>query len=104
MIDVRGVRAAQDQATPAGETAIVRTAAVLVLALATLAVPAPAGAEPGPAPARAPAGRPVSVLLELDTEAAAPAWRRAADDARRERRSPDAVGAAAARAGADQRA
>ncbi|MFD8754321.1 S8 family serine peptidase [Kitasatospora sp. NPDC059577] len=50
------------------------------------------------------AGRTASVLLELGTEAAGPAWRRAADGARREQRPPEAVRQEAARAGAAQRA
>ncbi|MFD8707004.1 S8 family serine peptidase [Kitasatospora sp. NPDC059648] len=48
-------------------------------------------------------GRTASVLLELTTEAAGPAWRRAADTARRDQRSPEAVRRDAARAGAAQR-
>ncbi|MBO1418271.1 S8 family serine peptidase [Streptomyces sp. FH025] len=50
------------------------------------------------------AARTASVLLELDTEAAGPAWGRAAEAARRARRSPEAVRREAARAGATQRA
>ncbi|WP_431680650.1 S8 family serine peptidase [Kitasatospora sp. KL5] len=80
-----------------------RTPAVLALALVTFAAPA-AWAEPAAGRAPAPPGAPVTVLLELDTEAAAPAWQRAAADARRQRRSPEAVRAAAAAAGAEQRA
>ncbi|WP_316526142.1 S8 family serine peptidase [Kitasatospora brasiliensis] len=57
----------------------------------------PSAGPPGP-------GRTASVLLELTTEAAGPAWRRAADGARRARRSPEAVHREAARAGAAQRA
>ncbi|MFG2919693.1 S8 family serine peptidase [Kitasatospora sp. NPDC048298] len=57
----------------------------------------PSAGPPGP-------GRTASVLLELTTEAAGPAWRRAADGARRAQRSPEAVRREAARAGADQRA
>ncbi|MFJ9773487.1 S8 family serine peptidase [Kitasatospora sp. NPDC101157] len=49
-------------------------------------------------------GRTASVLLELTTEAAGPAWRRAADSARRAQRSPGAVRRDAAEAGAAQRA
>ncbi|MFG2905912.1 S8 family serine peptidase [Kitasatospora sp. NPDC048286] len=56
----------------------------------------PSAGPPGP-------GRTASVLLELTTEAAGPAWRRAADGARRAQRSPEAVRREAARAGADQR-
>ncbi|MGF1431900.1 hypothetical protein, partial [Kitasatospora sp. LaBMicrA B282] len=37
-----------------------------------------------------------SVLLELDTEPAAPAWQRAAEGARRERRTPEQAHRAAA--------
>ncbi|GAA2132498.1 S8 family serine peptidase [Kitasatospora kazusensis] len=48
-------------------------------------------------------GLPQSVLLELDTEAAAPAWRRAGADARRASRTPEEIRRAAARAGAEQR-
>ncbi|WP_223244255.1 hypothetical protein, partial [Streptomyces sp. CBMA156] len=44
----------------------------------------PSGGPPG-------AGRTASVLLELTTEAAGPAWRRAADGARRAQRTPEAV-------------
>ncbi|MFJ9455184.1 S8 family serine peptidase [Kitasatospora sp. NPDC101447] len=59
----------------------------------------------GPPAAGSPAaGRTASVLLELTTEAAGPAWRRAADGARREQRSPEAVRREAAQAGAAQRA
>ncbi|MGW2547462.1 S8 family serine peptidase, partial [Kitasatospora sp. NPDC001574] len=50
------------------------------------------------------AGAPASVLLELRTEAVAPAWRRAGAEARRAQRSPEAVRGEAARAGAGQRA
>ncbi|GAA4865299.1 S8 family serine peptidase [Kitasatospora terrestris] len=57
-----------------------------------------------PAAAAVPAGGALTVLLELDTEAAAPAYQRAAAEARRARRSPEAVRHEAARAGADQRA
>ncbi|GJF33214.1 peptidase S8 [Kitasatospora sp. NE20-6] len=80
-----------------------RMPAALALALVTFAAPA-AWAEPGPDRAPAPPGTPVTVLLELDAEAAAPAWQRAAADARRQRRSPEAVRSLAARAGAEQRA
>lgn len=62
---------------------------------------APATGSPPTAPA-APPGRsaagPVAVLLELATEPVAPAWRRAGDEARRNRRSPEAVRGEAARA------
>ncbi|WP_329498253.1 S8 family serine peptidase [Kitasatospora herbaricolor] len=79
---------------------------------AALADTAPADSTPadstpaGSAPARA-AGQPsagqVTVLLELGTEAAAPAWQRAAAGARRALRSPEVVRQEAARAGAGQR-
>ncbi|MFE2726080.1 S8 family serine peptidase [Kitasatospora sp. NPDC059327] len=84
------------------------------LTLALLAGPflltaAPAAGSPprvGSPPTAAPpdTGRPVSVLLELGTEAAGRAWRQAGADARRSRRSPEAVRQEAARAGAGQRA
>ncbi|MET9180525.1 S8 family serine peptidase [Kitasatospora aureofaciens] len=64
---------------------------------ATPAAGGPAGAGP---PGQ---GRTAAVLLELGTEAAGPAWRRAADSARRAQRSPEAVRRDAARAGAAQR-
>lgn len=71
--------------------------ALLTGSLALAAVPlAGAAAERGPGARR-------SVLLELDTEAAAPAWQRAAVRARSERRSPEAVRRAASAAGAEQR-
>ncbi|MER5642613.1 S8 family serine peptidase [Kitasatospora sp. NPDC002227] len=72
--------------------------------LALLAGPAlPAATAPAQAAAQARGTAPESVLLELDTEAAAPAWRRAGDGARRALRSPEEVRRTAARAGADQR-
>ncbi|MEV4613439.1 S8 family serine peptidase [Kitasatospora sp. NPDC049258] len=78
------------------------------LALALLTVAAPSGAaaaDPSDGPGRgARPGTSAGFLLELDTEPAAPAWRRAADEARRARRSPEAVRTEAARAGAAQRA
>ncbi|MER8183838.1 S8 family serine peptidase [Kitasatospora sp. NPDC094015] len=78
------------------------------LALALLTAAAPAGAaaaEPSDGPGRGARPGPFAgFLLELDTEPAAPAWRRAADEARRARRSPEAVRADAARAGSAQRA
>ncbi|MGW6912198.1 S8 family serine peptidase [Kitasatospora sp. NPDC054939] len=82
--------------------------ALLAGPLALTAAPAAAGTAEGPPTATRPAAdppgaRPQAVLLELATEAAGPAWRRAADGARRDLRSPDAVRRAAARAGADQR-
>ncbi|MFI6449145.1 S8 family serine peptidase [Kitasatospora sp. NPDC050543] len=65
---------------------------------------APPSAAQGPPPARAAArGATVSVLLELGTEPAAPAWRRALGQARRELRSPQEARRQAARAGAEQR-
>ncbi|MEU9043577.1 MULTISPECIES: S8 family serine peptidase [unclassified Kitasatospora] len=78
----------------------------LLAGSAVLAATPAAGGPPtaGPPPAGPPgAGRTASVLLELTTEAAGPAWRRAADGARRERRSPEAVRREAAQAGAAQR-
>ncbi|WP_051966645.1 S8 family serine peptidase [Kitasatospora mediocidica] len=80
----------------------------LGLALALLTA-LPAGgpsvaAPPGTAPPPVGSGGRASVLLELDTEAAAPAWQRATDRARRELRSAPEVHRAAARAGHDQRA
>ncbi|MEV7776163.1 S8 family serine peptidase [Kitasatospora sp. NPDC086791] len=79
----------------------------LLAGSAVLAATPAAGGPPtaGPPTAGPPgAGRTASVLLELGTEAAGPAWRRAADGARREQRSPEAVRREAARAGAAQRA
>ncbi|MFJ8628188.1 S8 family serine peptidase [Kitasatospora sp. NPDC093550] len=77
------------------------TLTLLAGGVALAAAPAAGGPStagpPGP-------GRTASVLLELTTEAAGPAWRRAADGARRDRRSPEAVRQEAARAGAAQRA
>ncbi|MFE7193202.1 S8 family serine peptidase [Kitasatospora sp. NPDC057541] len=87
-----------------------RPLARIGLALALLAGPAlltgaaPAAGSPPKAPPARTADRPVSVLLELATEPVAPAWRRAGDEARSRRRSPDAVRREAARAGAEQRA
>ncbi|BFV57195.1 S8 family serine peptidase [Kitasatospora sp. CMC57] len=76
--------------------------ALLTGSLALAAVPlAGAAAERGPAEFTSGGRR--SVLLELDTEPAAPAWRRAAEQATGERRSPDAVRRAASAAGAEQR-
>ncbi|MFF9644028.1 S8 family serine peptidase [Kitasatospora aureofaciens] len=72
--------------------------------LAGGAVLAASPAAGGPAGAGPPGrGRTTAVLLELSTEAAGPAWRRAADTARRAQRSPEAVRRDAARAGAAQR-
>ncbi len=80
------------------------------VALALLAWPVTLGAAPAagagtdpPAAARVGAATPVSVLLELRTEAAAPAWQRAGAEARRALRPPEAVREEAARAGAAQR-
>ncbi|MFC8452265.1 S8 family serine peptidase [Kitasatospora sp. NPDC057223] len=80
-------------------------------ALALLAWPVTLGAAPAagagtdpPGGTRAGATGPVSVLLELGTEAAAPAWQRAGAEARRALRPPEAVREEAARAGARQRA
>ncbi|MGW2375043.1 MULTISPECIES: S8 family serine peptidase [Kitasatospora] len=70
---------------------------------ATPAAGGPAGAGP-PTVTPSGQGRTASVLLELSTEAAGPAWRHAADTARRAQRSPDDVRLDAARAGAAQRA
>ncbi|AUG79800.1 hypothetical protein CFP65_5088 [Kitasatospora sp. MMS16-BH015] len=53
--------------------------------------------------AQAGAGAPQSMLLELDTEAAAPAWRRVGAEGRRARRAPETVRREAAQAGAAQR-
>ncbi|WP_344442059.1 S8 family serine peptidase, partial [Kitasatospora nipponensis] len=87
-----------------------RPLALLGLALALLAGPAVLAALPssglaavGGAGAGVAAGARQSVLLELDTESVAPAWRRAAEGARRELRSAQDVRQAAARAGREQR-
>ncbi|MFE0465274.1 S8 family serine peptidase [Kitasatospora sp. NPDC058965] len=74
----------------------------LALVLVLLAAPAVSAAQ-AQAPARS-AAAPQAVLLELDTEPAAPAWRRAAEGARRALRSPAEVRRAAAAAGLAQRA
>ncbi|GAA1076402.1 TetR-like C-terminal domain-containing protein [Kitasatospora arboriphila] len=58
-----------------------RTPAALALALVTFAAPA-AWAAPTAGRAPDPPGTPVTVLLELGTEAAAPAWQRVAALAR----------------------
>ena len=80
-------------------------------ALALLAWPVTLGAAPAagagtdpPGGTRAGSTGPVSVLLELGTEAAAPAWQRATAEGRRALRAPEAVREEAARAGARQRA
>ncbi|MFE7561025.1 S8 family serine peptidase [Kitasatospora sp. NPDC057500] len=81
----------------------------LGLALALLAGPAlltgaaPAVDDPPAAPAARAADPPVPVLLELATEPVVPVWQRAGDEARRQRRSPEAVRREAAQAGAAQR-
>ncbi|MFE6870298.1 S8 family serine peptidase [Kitasatospora sp. NPDC057692] len=86
-----------------------RPLARIGLALALLAGPAlltgaaPAAGSPPPAPPAGVADRPVPVLLELATEPVAPVWRRAGDEARRQRRSPETARREAARAGAAQR-
>ncbi|WP_223242528.1 hypothetical protein, partial [Streptomyces sp. CBMA123] len=59
---------------------IARIGLTLTLLLGT-AVLAAAPASGGPPTAGPPSGRQASVLLELDTEAAGPAWRRAAEGA-----------------------
>ncbi|WP_369183107.1 S8 family serine peptidase [Streptomyces sp. Y1] len=79
------------------------TLALLAGATVLTAGPA-AGGPPSAGPPGVGSGRTASVLLELGTEAAGPAWRRAADGAQRARRSPDAVRREAAEAGAAQRA
>ncbi|MFF3068715.1 S8 family serine peptidase [Kitasatospora sp. NPDC057936] len=84
-----------------------RSLARIGVTLTLLVGPAALAAAPaGGSPPTDPPGsdRAASVLLELGTEAAGPAWRRAANDSRRARRSPEEVHRAAARAGADQRA
>ncbi|MFC9326413.1 S8 family serine peptidase [Kitasatospora sp. NPDC057015] len=60
-------------------------------------------ARTGPVAGQVRAAGPATVLLELGTEPAAPAWQRAAGQARRALRSPQEVRREAARAGADQR-
>ncbi|KDN83013.1 S8 family peptidase [Kitasatospora cheerisanensis] len=77
-----------------------RTAPGLLAALALLAPAAPATAAPPAGPHRPT----TTVLLELDTEPAATAWRRAQDDARRDRRTPEQTRRAAAAAGTAGRA
>ncbi|WP_327069045.1 S8 family peptidase [Kitasatospora sp. NBC_01302] len=75
----------------------------MLLALALLAGPLVLAAVPPTGLAveqsGAAGGARSSVLLELDTESAAPAWRRAAEGARREQRSAAQAGQAAAEAG-----
>ncbi|WP_380285304.1 S8 family serine peptidase [Kitasatospora purpeofusca] len=86
-----------------------RPLARIGLALTLLAGPAlltgaaPAAGRPSAAPPARAADRPVPVLLELATEPVAPVWRRAGDEARRQRRSPEAARREAAGAGAAQR-
>ncbi|MFE6054562.1 S8 family serine peptidase [Kitasatospora sp. NPDC056446] len=77
------------------------TLALLAGTVALAAAPA-AGGPPASGPRRT--ERASSVLLELTTEPAGTAWRRAADGARRDRRSPEAVRREAAQAGSAQRA
>ncbi|MER7668582.1 S8 family serine peptidase [Kitasatospora sp. NPDC096128] len=79
------------------------TLVLLATGAAFAATPAAGGPPSAGPPSAGPPGRTASVLLELDTEAAGPAWRHAADSARQARRSPDAVRREAARAGAVQR-
>ncbi|MET8627470.1 S8 family serine peptidase [Kitasatospora sp. NPDC004669] len=88
---------------------IARIGLILVLSVAAF-IPSSAAlaatpAAGGPSTAGPPGeGRTASVLLELTTGAAGPAWRRATETARRAQRSPEAVRREAARAGAAQRA
>ncbi|MDH6128705.1 S8 family serine peptidase [Kitasatospora sp. GP82] len=86
----------------AGLTRLGAALAVLV-GCAALAAPPPVGAAAERGPLGSRAEPPQRVLLELDTEPAASAWQRAATEARRASRSPDAVRRAAAEAGAGQR-
>ncbi|MFJ2810626.1 S8 family serine peptidase [Kitasatospora sp. NPDC087271] len=81
-------------------TRIGLTLALLAGSAALAATPASGGPPTEPSRAR----RTASVLLELGTEPAGPAWRRAADGARRAQRSPEAARREAADAGAAQRA
>ncbi|GAA2270392.1 MULTISPECIES: S8 family peptidase [Kitasatospora] len=78
-------------------------AALAVLAGCVALTAAPPGVAAGPRPLPGRAGPPQRVLLELDAEPAALAWHRAADGARRSKRSPEEVRRAAAEAGAGQR-
>ncbi|MEU6232662.1 S8 family serine peptidase [Kitasatospora sp. NPDC047058] len=82
-----------------------RPIARIGLILGLLTGPALLGAVPAAgSPPAVPPDRPASVLLELTTEAAGPAWRRAAAEARRAQRPPETVRREAARAGGGQRA
>ncbi|MGW1177638.1 S8 family serine peptidase [Kitasatospora sp. NPDC002543] len=85
--------------------ALLAGSAVLAATPAAGGPPAAGPPSAGPPSAGPPGqGRTVSVLLELTTETAGSAWRRAADGARRARRSPEAARREAAQAGAAQRA
>ncbi|WP_051969888.1 S8 family serine peptidase [Kitasatospora azatica] len=79
-----------------------RSSFVLIRLGLVLALLAAAPAASAAARAQGPAER-QSVLLELDTEPAAPAWHRAAEGARREQRSAAETRRAAAEAGRTQR-
>ena len=82
----------------------VATALVLLAGPAVLgAAPATGAATDRPGPAGARGAGPATVLLELGTEAAAPAWRRAGAEGRRALRAPDRIRQDAAAAGAGQR-
>ncbi|MEV7602769.1 S8 family serine peptidase [Kitasatospora sp. NPDC089797] len=81
---------------------LARIGLTLTLLVGTVALAA-APASGGPPTAGPPSGRRTSVLLELTTEAAAPAWRRAGESARRAQRPAETVRQEAARAGAGQR-
>ncbi|MER6302350.1 S8 family serine peptidase [Kitasatospora sp. NPDC001539] len=85
---------------PIGLTLVLLAAAFVPSSAAFAAAPAAGAPSTAGPPGR---GRTASVLLELTTEAAGPAWQRAADSARRAQRSPEAVRAEAAGAGAAQR-
>ncbi|MFJ9845272.1 S8 family serine peptidase [Kitasatospora sp. NPDC101155] len=83
-----------------GLTLVLLAAAFVPSSAVLAAIPAAGGPSSAGPPGR---GRTASVLLELTTEAAGPAWQRAAETARRAQRSPEAVRREAARAGAVQR-
>ncbi|MFJ8043204.1 S8 family serine peptidase [Kitasatospora sp. NPDC096147] len=84
-------------------TTVIRLGTLLLTgSLALAAVPLSGAAAERASTDPEPAGR-RSVLLELDTEAAAGAWQQATTQARRERRSPEAVRRAGAEAGAERR-
>ncbi|WP_052681828.1 S8 family serine peptidase [Saccharothrix sp. ST-888] len=87
---------------PRGLTGLGVALAVLAGCAGLVAAP-PAGTAAGPGRAAGRAEPPQRVLLELDTEPAAAAWRRAESSARRAERSPAEVRRAAAEAGAGQR-